>query len=328
MKRQWSVEELSEHWMLTTAEFGALGNKTGATRLGFAVLLKYIQYDGRFPHARQDVPLAVVAFVADHVKVAPDAWSAYRLDSRTAKYHRAHIRQWLAFRAATAHDGKTLTDWLVDEVVPTEQRPEHVKERLLQHCRAVQIEPPSEGRIQRFIDSALRQHETRLYARTLAQLAPPVRAALDGLLSAPDAEAAEAAEAAETAGTAGSGAAHPQQDATAWMPQTVQVLRTDPGRVGLQTFLREVAKLRRIRALGLPVNLFAGVAPTIVHSYRQRAEAEKPSALLAHPVERRATLLAALLVEREQEIIDNLVELLIHLMHRVVARAEKKVEAA
>lgn len=116
--------------------------------------------------------------------------------------------------------------------------------------------------------------------------------------------------------------------AQAWTPQTFQDLRTDPGRVGLQTFLREVAKLRHIRALGLPADLFAGVAPAVVHTYRQRAEAEKPSALLAHPVERRATLLAALLIEREQEIIDNLVELLIQLMHRVVRRAEDKVEAA
>ena len=40
MKRQWEQEELIEHWTLHIEERALLGNKTGATRLGFAVLLK------------------------------------------------------------------------------------------------------------------------------------------------------------------------------------------------------------------------------------------------------------------------------------------------
>jgi TnpA family transposase len=286
-------------------------------------------------------PLALVALLASQVKVTAAEWAAYRLDSRTAKYHRTQIRQWLAFRAPTAHDGKALTAWLLEEVIPAEQRPEQLKEQLLRHCRALQIEPSYEWRLQRFIDSALRQYETRVYAQTLAQLVPEVRAALDGLLrdptdpldpTDPGADAAARAHGSGWAARAEAAVLQPPPDACtgvdAWTPQTLQDLRTDPGRVGLQTFLREVAKLRRIRAIGLPAALFAGVAPAVVHTYRQRAEAEKPSALLAHPVERRVTLLAALLVEREREIIDNLVELLIQLMHRVVTRAEDKVEAA
>jgi hypothetical protein len=43
MKQNWELEELIEHWMLLPDELVLLGNKTGATRLGFAVLLKYFQ---------------------------------------------------------------------------------------------------------------------------------------------------------------------------------------------------------------------------------------------------------------------------------------------
>jgi hypothetical protein len=39
MKRQWTRDELAEHWALTPKELELLANKTGATRLGFAVLL-------------------------------------------------------------------------------------------------------------------------------------------------------------------------------------------------------------------------------------------------------------------------------------------------
>jgi hypothetical protein len=49
MKRQWETEELIEHWTLHVEEPALLGNKTGATRLGFAVLFKFFQKEARFP---------------------------------------------------------------------------------------------------------------------------------------------------------------------------------------------------------------------------------------------------------------------------------------
>jgi len=49
MKRHWETEELIEHWTLHVEELALLGNKTGATRRGFAVLLKFFQKEVRFP---------------------------------------------------------------------------------------------------------------------------------------------------------------------------------------------------------------------------------------------------------------------------------------
>jgi hypothetical protein len=40
MKRTWTSEELLEHFTLLPDELAAVSNKSGATRLGFAVLLK------------------------------------------------------------------------------------------------------------------------------------------------------------------------------------------------------------------------------------------------------------------------------------------------
>jgi hypothetical protein len=39
MKRQWTRDELADHWTLAPTELELLANKTGATRLGFVVLL-------------------------------------------------------------------------------------------------------------------------------------------------------------------------------------------------------------------------------------------------------------------------------------------------
>lgn len=103
-------------------------------------------------------------------------------------------------------------------------------------------------------------------------------------------------------------------------PITLHHLRMDPGRVGVETMLIEITKLRRLREMRLPVDLFSHLSPKVVRVYRQRASAETPSLLRAHPEPIRLTLLAALCWQRSQEIIDSLVDLLIQIVHRIGAR--------
>jgi TnpA family transposase len=89
--------------------------------------------------------------------------------------------------------------------------------------------------------------------------------------------------------------------------------------------LVETDKLAAVRAVALPVCLFADVAPKVVEAWRARAAVESPSHLRDHPPALRLTLLAALLRAREREITDTLVDLLIATVHRIGARAEKRV---
>jgi hypothetical protein len=88
----------------------------------------------------------------------------------------------------------------------------------------------------------------------------------------------------------------------------------------------QVDKLRQLRALDVPGDVFAGVDHGIVQLYRQRAEVEPPSELRAHPAPIRATLLAALAYQRSREVTDGLVDLLIQVIHTIGVRAEKRVE--
>jgi len=87
-----------------------------------------------------------------------------------------------------------------------------------------------------------------------------------------------------------------------------------------------MAKLRRIRELHLPANLFAGIAHKVLAVYRNRASVEEPSRLRAHDTAKRLTYLSALCVLRSQEITDGLVDLLIQIVHKIQVRAEDRVE--
>jgi hypothetical protein len=85
MKRVWETEELVEHWTLMPHELALLGNKTGATRLGFALLLKFFQSEARFPKDAHELPEAVVGYVAKQVGVpkSADCTASARPPSRT-----------------------------------------------------------------------------------------------------------------------------------------------------------------------------------------------------------------------------------------------------
>jgi hypothetical protein len=68
MRREWELEDLIECWTLDEGDAELLVNKSGATRLGFALLLKFFELEARFPR-REDVPKAAVEFMAGQVKV-------------------------------------------------------------------------------------------------------------------------------------------------------------------------------------------------------------------------------------------------------------------
>jgi hypothetical protein len=77
MKREWTDLEFAD-WTLLRSEAALLANKTGPTRLGFAVLLKF-QYAARFPLSMQEVPTTAVGYIAGQVGVPAEelgVWGA------------------------------------------------------------------------------------------------------------------------------------------------------------------------------------------------------------------------------------------------------------
>ena len=60
MVTDWDGDDVDDRWTLRASDRALLGNKTGATRLGFAVLLKVFQSDGRFPYRLEEVPVVAV----------------------------------------------------------------------------------------------------------------------------------------------------------------------------------------------------------------------------------------------------------------------------
>ena len=107
-------------------------------------------------------------------------------------------------------------------------------------------------------------------------------------------------------------------------PRRSRRSRKLPGNVSLETMLTEIAKLDAVRAIGLP-----GAVRRCRAEGRGRLAGAGGGGVAVSPAQPSGgdavTLLAALLHCREREITDTLVELLISTVHRISARAEKKV---
>jgi hypothetical protein len=234
------------------------------------------------------------------VGVAADDFGSYDMGGRTAQRHCTEIRRYTGFRECSVADAEKLALWLANHVAESERREDRVRDALLVRCRGELIEPPTADRIIEIVRSALRQAEQTLVTRVTARLDPGTIARLEALVAVDD-------------------------DPDDVHPQVLATIKTDPGNVSLDSLLAEQAKLTGVRAVGLPAALLTDVAPNMVAAWRARAAVESPGHLRDHSQPTRLVLLSALLFEREREITDALVELLISTVHRIDARAEKKV---
>ena len=227
MRREWSAEELIACWTLVEDDWRLLGNKTGTTRLGFSVLLKYFDLEARFPRHAGDVPRAAIDYVAQQVKVPPERFADYDWSGRAIKYHRAQIRKALGFREATVGDEDKLAAWLAEEVCPVELSDERLREALVARCRVERIEPPAPSRLERVLGTARAASDQRFTADITARLSAKAVAGLEALVAEtevePDGQSGLLAE-----------------------------LKADPGKRNIETLVVETEKLARVRAIGLP----------------------------------------------------------------------------
>lgn len=307
MKRDWTADELLNAFTLSTEEMALLHNKTTQHQIGLAVLLKFFQYEGRFPHYQHEIPHEVLTYLAQQLDLEADAYDGYAWEGRTISTDRSIIRTYCGFREATLEDRDHLLEWLLTHPEKDHEHPLAFWLDLAYHYfRELHIEPLTIDQMERSVRSALNTLEEALAARIFQKLSSSTCEALLELLL-PDPRKLHTTD-------------HP------W--SRLALLKADPGPLGLESILEEADKLRQLDAIHLPQDLFDGVDPKFVHTYRRRAAAESPSEFVGHPEAVRFTYLAAFCHERSQEIVDNLITLFIQIVHKIGARAEFRVKQA
>jgi hypothetical protein len=169
----------------------------------------------------------------------------------------------LGFRECGEADQEGLAGWLSREVCPTELRWEALRDAVIAHCRSekVRLEPPTFGRISRLVGSAPQMFEER-FCRTVEQRLDAVKGVVERLEQL-------------------TGAGEDPESAAGGGERFLYELKTDPRVLGTETFRNQVAKLERVKALGLPKDLFEGWTEKLVTAWRDRAARCFPGSALA-----------------------------------------------
>jgi hypothetical protein len=251
--------------------------------------------------------------MAGLVKIAATKFDRYAFTGRTVEYHRAQIRRALGFRECTVGDEDKLAGWLAEEVCPVELGEERLREALGARCRAERLEPPGPSRVDRVLGGARAAFEQRFCVETVARLQvseQTIRSLLELVDDRPAGSAADPLAGAGADGAAANPDANLSDDRDQAGPhpgpvvgggsEALAALKEDPGPVGLETLLREVGKLERIRAIGLPDDLFAGASEKLIAAWRARAARMYPSDFRAAPRLVWLTLLACLCWQRTE----------------------------
>ena len=301
MHRHFSRKNLGQQWNLDKKEDAFIRRYKGENRLRCAVLLKFFQTEGRFPETFDEISRKCLVELSQTLDIDISEIGSYDPQSGTSIRHRADVREFLGFRPCRTEDYTRLQDWLINEVI---QGPED-EAVLFDHAREWlwynKIEPPAWGQQERIIKSALANFEEWLFQNITNALSDYSIQAIDRLFT-PKAT-----------------------DETDRTTAIFSLLKSDPGKPGLNSVLTELSKLAEIDALNLPSGLFDGVSPKTLGLYRSRAATESIRDMRRRPDHIRYTLTAAFCRERRQEIIDGLIELLIQVVHKIQVRAEKKV---
>jgi TnpA family transposase len=307
VKWQWQVDELHAHWYLTTEESDLLYKKTSHGRLGFVVSLKYFQNEGYFPEHCRQIPEAVLGYLANQIGVSGDNLNEYEFTGRTGKRDRTEILSFLGIRRANKNDKSEFANVLLTDMLPSDPTFNALQDYAIHWFRNRHIEPPGSVRLERLIRSTTHTFETDLINRIDKGLNSNTKKLIDGLLNVAEDDAD------------GSAALSNTFSSVSW-------LKDDTGKVGLDRILQAVEKINYLRDLTIPGELFASLPAKWLQKYYRRASTESAWELSRHPDVIRYSLVAVFCWQRQMEITDNLIDLLIQVVHNIGKRAENKID--
>lgn len=295
---------MTEYWTLQPVELELLANKTGENRLGFALLLKFFQIEGRFPESKNEIPRKCAAFVAEQIDISVSAFFKYfDYDSskRNVMYQRAQIREYTGFRECSVSDFDKVIGWLVKHILPQGNTEEQVRAAAYQRFMELRIEPPESSRIDRLVRSAINSHDKLILQRIMDNIPKSAIPWLDALLIYKEDEPADSEA------------------------LNMSDLREEPGKANLKNLIREMDKLDCLRDIRLPNNLLDGLSPRMLAIYKQRVATEPLRELRRHPDRIKYPLLAIYCRLRTEEVTDNLVQMFFQITHGVDKHAENRV---
>ena len=294
----WGVDEdLQSAWSLDFADNVLLASKAAPVRLGFAAQLSMYRRRGRFARDAAEFPDEVLAYLAGQTATRGSDLTGYDWLGRTGRRHRAEILRHLGCRRATRQDLRDAAAWARAALCPLALPTAQLEERLLLWFVERQIVAPEREQTALLVDTAVRTFEDDVLAAVAAALSAAQKQALDESL-------------ADEGGVT-----------------SFAALKADPGEPNIDSILVAAGRLSFVKGLALPP-FGIGADDPVVRLLRRRVGNETAWRMRQRSDDRRHALYALFLANRERELADSLVDLLIEVVHKAGSRARNRVVKA
>jgi hypothetical protein len=277
-----------------------VSHKGEAHQLSLALCLIYYHIHGIFPGSYCAIPMQLLTHISKTLDLAEDTifCEVMTLTTRTLRRHKEAIRIFLGICKSNNQERSELLVFLTSCALRG-QDATLLRESLISWHRERRLDLPAPHLQIRIANKALTQALQQEYKVIDGRISTHSKNILLSLL----------------------GDSWNEEDSS-----LIPWLRRDSGRANLASILEEVAKLERIEAIGLPVNLTEGIAEGRLDTLLHCASTESTWDLRRHEIHVSSTLLGVWCQHRRSVIIDSLADSIIQLVHKVKRRAKKRID--
>jgi len=161
----------------------ALSKNSDKNKLGFAVLLKYFQFEGHYPKHIKYIDPLMLNCLANQLGVSTACINEFDWEGRSTKRFRQEVRELLGYKKASLEDIEKLKTWLIANVFPSAVKKSQRVEYAYEYFCEYKIEPFTSQELERHIDSAHLVFEQQLFDSIHDTLSEQTKKMMDILLS-------------------------------------------------------------------------------------------------------------------------------------------------
>ncbi|GAB4393227.1 MAG: hypothetical protein Tsb005_10600 [Gammaproteobacteria bacterium] len=140
-----------------------LAKNTKKNKLGFALLLKYFQFENHYPRHVKYIDPLMLNCIANQLNIDASIIENYDWEGRSTERYRQEIRELLGYRKPQASDITPFKTWLSTEVFPSVTKPSDFIEHSHEYFRKKQIEPFAFSKLAEHINSAYANFEKQFF---------------------------------------------------------------------------------------------------------------------------------------------------------------------
>jgi len=284
-----------ECWSLDPDDAGFVEGFSPGGRIWAAFQLRFFRTHGRFPSREDDPCQEGLQYLGQQLDVTvPDA-GGFRFRHVNARRHRVAILRHLDVRRATDRDRSALRAWLLESCRGSCPSVEEQVASGHSWCLANSFHVPSDRIMERLVRGVRHDFLEGFLASIVRCLPTGTRTKLDESLSEPRG------------------------------PYGFHRMKGDAGAATLDSVLGACDRLAFLEGLDLPWERLTGVDHAWVALLCRRVEGENASEMRRHGEERRLGLYALYLMDRHRGLTDDLVDILLEIVHRLQTRSRRRV---